>query len=133
MVNTIDWQKWILTKSVEKSFLIDQPTTNNAIYRDSLTLNNYFCFQKFISMKIDFNLSIYLVLFVSIKHPCLCKNRDLHKTCAYVCRKIYKPLILNSIFGKLSSSLGLFFISKSTLPILWRSKICSQKNWYWAS
>ena len=31
-------KKEILTRSIEKSFVIDPLTTNNAIYRDSLTL-----------------------------------------------------------------------------------------------
>ena len=31
-------ERQILTQSIEKSFLIDPATTNNTIYRDSLTL-----------------------------------------------------------------------------------------------
>ena len=34
----IDWEKSILTQSIEKSFLMDPLTTNNAIYHDSLIL-----------------------------------------------------------------------------------------------
>ena len=46
--DTINWEiylkniekRQILTQSIEKSFLIDPLTTNNAIYRDSLTLSS---------------------------------------------------------------------------------------------
>ena len=40
-------KKQILTQSIEKSFLIDPLTTNNAIYHDSLILSTcvYTCYQ----------------------------------------------------------------------------------------
>ena len=59
----IYWKKYsekintVLTRSIEKNFLIDPLTTNNAIYRDSLVLN----FEKFPVYFVSITAGIYLL------------------------------------------------------------------------